>query len=178
MSCKISNAGVILKINSANSFNYVPFNILGFARCGKNFMLALEKREFTYDINFQINKLSSHLNLKDFSVELWRDINELKDLQAETSCHANTNIKDFINKTNVSFVGLITLMLIITVIGCSLFLCYFCKCYICVYSKIIKFYERTHSYNNKRKLKIAVVCKNTQVPVEPTTSVVPSTSPN
>ena len=52
--CKISSAEVISKYNSGNSFYYVPFNISGFARCGENFMLALEKREFSYVFNFEI----------------------------------------------------------------------------------------------------------------------------
>ena len=59
-------------------------------------------------------------------------------------------------------------------IGCSLILCYYFKCYSFVYTKLIKFYGRTH----KRKLKNAVILKNTQEPAEPKTSVVPSTSPN
>ena len=88
-------------------------------------------------------KCHSHINLIDFSVEAWSDIIKLKELQAETSRHAITKIKDFIHENNVSFVGLITLILILTVIGCSLFLCYYCKCYTFVYSKLIKFYERT-----------------------------------
>ena len=54
MSCKISSAEVILKINSANGFYYVPFYISGFARCGKNFMLVLVHREFIYEFNFEI----------------------------------------------------------------------------------------------------------------------------
>ena len=151
-------------------------NISGFARCGENFMIALEHREFIYEFNFEINEPSSHLNLIDFSIEEWSDINKLKEWQAETSRHAIPKIKDFINENNVSFVGLITLIL--TVIGCLLFLCYYCKCYTFVYSKLIKFYLRTHSFKNTRKLKNAGVFKNTQVPVEPTTSVVPSRSPN
>ena len=99
-------------------------------------------------------------------------------MQAETSRHAITKINDFINKNNVSFVGLITLILILMAIGFSLFLCYYCKCYTFVYSKLIKFYERTHSIKNKRKLKNVVVLKNKQKPVEPITSVVQSTSPD
>ena len=37
-------------------FYYVPFNISGFARCGENFMLALEHREFIYEFNFEIKE--------------------------------------------------------------------------------------------------------------------------
>ena len=111
-------------------------------------------------------------------MEEWSDINKLKKLDAETSLHAITKIKDFIHENNVSFVGLITLILIFTVIGCFLFICYYCKCYTFVYSKLIKFYKRTNSFKNKRNLKNIVVFKNKQVPVEPTTSVVSSPSPN
>ena len=177
MSCKISSAGVILKINSANGFNYVSFNISGFARCDENFKLALDKREFIYEFNFEVNEQFSHLNLINYSVEEWSDINKLKELQAETSSHAITKIKNFINE-NVSFVGLIILILILTMIGCSLFLCYYCKWYTFVYSKLIKFYKRTHNFKNNRKLKNAVVLKHTQVPVVYTTSIFPSTSQN
>ena len=99
-------------------------------------------------------------------------------MQAETSRHAITKIKDFIHENNVSFVEFITIILILTVIGSSLFWCYYFKCYFFVYSKLLKFYERTHNINNKRKLQTAVVFKNTQKPVEPITSVVPSTSPD
>ena len=67
-------------------------------------------------------------------MEEWSDINKLKKLQADTSRHAITKIKDFIHENNVSFVGLITLILIFTVIGCLLFICYYCKCYTFVYS--------------------------------------------
>ena len=52
VSCKISSAGVISKINSANGFYNVQFNISGFSRCGENFMLALDKRKFIYKFNF------------------------------------------------------------------------------------------------------------------------------
>ena len=104
-------------------------------------------------------KCHSHINLIDFSVEAWSDIIKLKELQAETSRHAITRIRDFIHENNVLFVGLITLILILTVISCLLFLCYFCKCYTFVYSKLIKFYERTLSFKNKRKLKNAVGLK-------------------
>ena len=73
-------------------------------------MLALEKHELSYEFNFEIKEPSSHLNLIDFSVEEWSDINKLKELQAETSCHAITKKRDFIHENNVSFVGLITLI--------------------------------------------------------------------
>ena len=138
-------------------------------------MLALEHHEFIYEFNFEIEEPSSHLNLIEFSVEEWSDINKLKKFQAETSRHAITKIKGFIHENNVTIVGLITIILILTVIGCLLFLCYYWKCYIFVYSKLIKLYERTHSFKNKRKLNNV---KNTQVPVEPTISVVSLTSPN
>ena len=165
MSCKISSAKVISKINSANGFYNVPLNISGFAHCGLNLMLALDKREFIYKFNFEIKDPSSDLNLIDFSVKVWSDINKLKEFQAETSRHAIIKIKDIIHENNVSFVGLITLILILTVIGCSLFLCYYFKCYSFVYSKLIKFYERLHNLKNKRKVKTAVIFKTTHIPV-------------
>ena len=138
VSCKISSAGVISKITSANGFYYVLFNSTGFARCGEDFMLALEKREFSYEFNFEIKEPSFSLNLINVSIEDWSDINKLKELQAETSRPAIAKIKDFIHENNVSFIGLITLILILTVIGFSLFLCYYFKCYSFVYSKLIK----------------------------------------
>ena len=46
VTCQIFCAGVISKINSANGFYYVSLNISGFAHCGENFMLALDKREY------------------------------------------------------------------------------------------------------------------------------------
>ena len=73
----ISSVGVSSKIYSLNNFYYIPFNISGFARCGENFMLALEKRELIYEFNFEIKEPSSHLNLIDVSVEEWSDINKL-----------------------------------------------------------------------------------------------------
>ena len=85
ITCKISSAGIISKISSENGFYYVPFNISGFAHCGENFMLALEKREFIYEFNYKIEQPSSHLSLIDFSVEDWSDINKLKELQAEAN---------------------------------------------------------------------------------------------
>ena len=59
VTCKISSAGVISKINSANGFYYVPFNISCFAHCGENFMLTLKKREFIYEFNYEIKQPSS-----------------------------------------------------------------------------------------------------------------------
>ena len=53
-SIKMSSAKVISKITSANGVYYVPFNISGFAGCGDNFELELEKREFIYKYNFEI----------------------------------------------------------------------------------------------------------------------------
>ena len=53
VTCKISSAGVISKINSVNGFYYVPCNISGFAHCGENiFKLALKNREFVYEFNY------------------------------------------------------------------------------------------------------------------------------
>ena len=98
-------------------------------------MLALEEREFIYEYYFEIKDLSSHLNLINFSVKEWSDINKLKELQAETNRHAITKIKDFIHENNVSFVGIITLILILTVIGFLLLLCYYFKCYFLISSK-------------------------------------------
>ena len=69
---------------------------------------------------------------------------------------------------------LLDLVVFLTVIGCSLFLCYYFKCYFFVYTKLIKLYGRTY----KSKLKNAVILKNTQEPVELKTSVVPSTRPD
>ena len=69
VTCQIFSAKVISKINSANGFYYVPFNISEFAHCGENFMFALEKREFIYEFNYEIKQPSSHLNLINFSVE-------------------------------------------------------------------------------------------------------------
>ena len=43
----------------------------GFAHCGENFMLSLEKREFIYEFNNKIIQSSSQINLIDFSVEDW-----------------------------------------------------------------------------------------------------------
>ena len=84
-------------------------------------MYALDRREFIYEFNFEIKEPSSHLNLINFSLEELCDSNILKELQAETSSHEITNIQDFIRENNVSFVGLLTLILIFKVIGCSLF---------------------------------------------------------
>ena len=69
---------------------------------------------------------------------------------------------------------LITLILMLTVIGCSLFLCFYYKCYSVVNFKLIKFYKRTQNFKSKPKLINAVIFKNTQEPVEPKTSLVPS----
>ena len=41
-------------------------------------MLPLEEREFIYEFNFEIKEPSSQLNLIDFSVEEWSDINKLR----------------------------------------------------------------------------------------------------
>ena len=138
--CKISSAGVISKINGANCCYYVPFNISGFARCGKNVLLALDKRDIVYEFNFEIKEPFSNLNLINLSVEDWSDINKRNELHVETSRHAINQIKHFIHENNVSFVGLITLILSFTVIGCWLFLCYYFKCYFFVYFKLLKFY--------------------------------------
>ena len=87
-----------------NGFYYVPFNISGFAHCNENFMLALEKREFVFEFNHEIKQPSSHLNLIDFSVEDWSDVSKLKELQADANRHAIAKIKNYMHKTNVSFV--------------------------------------------------------------------------
>ena len=47
-------------------------------------------------------------------------------------------------------------------IGCSLFLCYYFEYYSSVYYKLIKFYERTHNFKNKRELKNVVFFENTK----------------
>ena len=115
--------------------------ISGFARCGENFMLALEKREFIYEFNLEIDEPSSHLNLIDYLVEEWSDINKLNEFQAKTSRHAINKIKQFIHHNNVLIVGLITLTLICTVISCSLYSCYYFKFFFFVNFKLIEFYE-------------------------------------
>ena len=56
LTCKISSAGIISKIASENEFYYVPFNISGFVHCGDLLMLALEKREFIYEFDYEIKK--------------------------------------------------------------------------------------------------------------------------
>ena len=96
-------------------------------------MHALEKREFVYEVNIVIKEPLSHLNLIDLSVEEWSDINKLKKLQAETNRKAITRINDFIQENNVSFVGLSTLILILTVIGCSQFLLLFYILLFCLF---------------------------------------------
>ena len=160
VTCQISSAGVISKIISANGFYYVPFHISGFAHCGENCMLALEKREFIYELNYEIKQPSSYLNLVDFSVEDWSDVSKLNELQTEDTRNAFAKIKDFIHENNVVFVGILTLILTITVIGGSLFLCYYFKCYSVIYAKLVNFYLRTRQPKNKFKAKDIVVFKN------------------
>ena len=176
ITCKVSSAGIISKINSENGFYYVPFNISGFAHCGENFMLALEKREFIYDFNYKIEQPSSNLNLIDFSVEDWSDVNKLKELQAAANRHAVTKIKDFIHENNVSFVGILTLILIIIIIFGSLFLCYYFKCYSFIYSKILYFYQRARKPKNNSKISKISFSKNRKSPERPLSSLVHSTS--
>ena len=67
-------------------------------------MLALEKRDFIYEFNYEIKNLTSHANLIDFYFENWSDIRILKELQAEANRHAITKMKDFIHENNVSLV--------------------------------------------------------------------------
>ena len=123
VSCEILSAGVISNSNTANGFYDVRFNISGFAQCGTKFMLALEKRKFVYEFNFENKEPLSNLNLINFSVEDWSDINKLIVLPAETNRRAIIIIKDFIHENNVLFVVIITLIL--TVIIYSLFVCYY-----------------------------------------------------
>ena len=147
---------------------------LGFAHCGENFMLALEKREFIYDFNYKIEQPSSHLNLIDFSVEDWSDVDKLKELQAAANRHAVTKIKDFIHENNVSFVGILTLILTITVISGSLFLCYYFKCYSIIYAKILNWYQRARKPKNNAKISKVLFSKNRKIPEQPPVSIVHS----
>ena len=117
-------------------------------------MLALKKREFIYEFNYEIKQPSSHLNLVNFSIEDWSDVSKLKELQTEANRHAIAKIKDFIHENNVSIVGFLTLILTITVIGGSLFLCYYFKCYSVIYAKLVNIYLRTRQPKNKIKEKI------------------------
>ena len=171
ITCKISSAGIISKINSENGFNYVPFNISGFAHCGENFMLALEKREFVYEFNYNVEQPSSHLNLIDFSVEDWSDVNKLKELQTEANRHAVVKIKDFIHENNVSFVGFLTLILTITVISGSLFLCYYFKCYNFIYTKILSLYQRARKPKTNIQNSKILFSKNVNKPPDPQASI-------
>ena len=136
-------------------------------------MLALKKREFIYEFNYEIKQPSSHLNLVDFSIEDWSNVSKLKELQAEATRHAIAKIKDFIHVNNVSFVGFLTLIQTLSVIGGSLFLCYYFKCYSVIYSKLIKFYQRTHKPKQTLKTKDAVVFKNEHHTDEPQALIVP-----
>ena len=90
-------------------------------------------------------------------------------MQAEATRHSIDKIKDFIHVNNVSFVGFLTLILTITVIGGSLFFAIILNVIRIIYSKLIKFYQRTH----KLKPKDAVVLKNEHHPDEPQASIVP-----
>ena len=47
----------------------VTFYIFDLCRCGKDFMLALEKRNFIYKFNLKFKKPSLHFNLIDFSLK-------------------------------------------------------------------------------------------------------------
>ena len=174
ITCKISSAGIISKINSENGFYYVPFNISGFAHCGENFMLALEKREFIYEFNYKIEQPSSHLSLVDFSIEDWSDVSKLKELQAEANRHTVAKIKDFIHENNVSFVGILTLILTLTVISGSLFLCYYFKCYPFIYSKILNLYQRARKPKINAKTSKVIFSKKLTEPLDPHASIVQS----
>ena len=54
----------------------------------------------------------------------WTDASKLIEIQAEANRHAIAKIKHFIHKNNILFVGILTLILTITIIKGSLFLCY------------------------------------------------------
>ena len=123
--CKVSSAGIILKVVNTDGFYYVPFNISGFANCGENFILASDKREFVYEFDYTIVQPSSHFDLIDFSVEHWSDVNNFKELQAEANQQAVAKFKNFIYENNVSFVCVLTVMLTIIVVIGSIFLCYY-----------------------------------------------------
>lgn len=92
-------------------------------------MLALAKREFVNEFNYNIEQPSSYLNLIDYLVEDWSDVSKLKELQAEANRHVIAKIKHFIHENIVSFVKFLTLILTLTIIGGSLFLSYYFKCY-------------------------------------------------
>ena len=68
---------------------------------------------------------------------------------------------------------MLTLIFSLTVIGGSLFLCYYVKCYLIIYSKLIEFYQRTRKPKQKLKPKDAIVFKNEHHFEEPQASVVP-----
>ena len=70
ITCKISSVGIISNIISANCYYYVPFNMSGFAHCGENFMLALDKCEFIYEFNYKINIPSSQINLFNLQLKI------------------------------------------------------------------------------------------------------------
>ena len=138
-------------------------------------MLAHKKCEYIYKFNYKINQPSSLIKLIDFSVEDWCDISKLKELQAEANRHAIAKIKNFIHKNNVSFVGILTIILTLTVIGRTLFLCYYCKCYSIICAKLLKFYQRTRQPKNKSKFKEKVVFKK-NIQSQPYSSTVQSTN--
>ena len=137
-------------------------------------MLALDKREFIYKFHYEIIEPTSHANLIDFAVEDWSDINKLKELQAEANRHAITKLKDYSHENNVSFVGVLTIILTITVIAGSLFLCYYFQCYSTIYSKILSFYQRTRKSKRNTKKRDVVLFKNISKPEEPHVSEIPS----
>ena len=113
LTLKILSAGIISKIISVNGFYYVPFNISGFDHCKENLMLALSKREFIYEVNNEITEPISHANLIDILLEDWSNICKLKELQAEAYRYEITKLKIFIHENNVSFVGVLTILLTI-----------------------------------------------------------------
>ena len=95
-------------------------------------------------------------------------------MQAEANRHAITKLKDFIYENNLPFVGVLTLILTITVIAGSLFLCYYFKCYSTIYSKILRFYQRTRKPQRNNKKHDVELFKNITKPKGPHVSVVPS----
>ena len=56
--------------------------------------------------------------------------------------------------------GILTLILTLTVIGGSLFLCYYFKCYSVIYAKLVIINHRTRQPKNKIEAKDIVVFKN------------------
>ena len=83
-------------------------------------MLALDKRDFIYKCTYKNKEHTLHANFINCFKKDLINLSNYKELQAESNRQAIVKVKYFINKNNVSFVGLLTIMLIITVIYGSL----------------------------------------------------------